>query len=229
MSDRNPSPALTRWMPAMVMLTLALLVVASLLNGIGRVGVMAQAPGAGRHIEALVLPDSEQIPFASVDRAISRLDLDDSERAQPFEAYEQVLLALAEALPPQPDEAAFRRARTLLSGSLPAPAASDLATLLPGFLRYQRAEDGLLELTPAGPSGIEAAYLHLQLQNALRRTTLGEQVTERLYRSSHRMTEAHLVRQLLMDREDLDESEKQRRIREHMEALAGQQTEGDAG
>lgn len=221
--------ARVRWLPTLVMLTVALLLVAAWLNGVGRIGVMSAAsPGAGHFTAPVELEDSEEIAFARVDRAIERIDPDDQGHPDAYEAYEQVLAALAEALPDQPEQSAIRRAGFLLARSLPAPVADDIAGILPGYLRYHHAERGLLGLAPAGPGRIEGAYVRLQLQHALRRATLGEAATDRLYRTTQRMTEAHLVRQLLSEREDLDDSEKQRLIRQQMESLAAGST-GETG
>lgn len=218
------------WLPAIAMLTIALLAVAALLNGVGTVGVMGAAhPDSGHHVAVSPLPPAEQLPFAEADRAIERLFLSDSGRSDEFEAYERLLLALSESLPAKPDEASLARAGELLSKSLPAPAADDVITVLPSFLRYQQAEKALLGLSPGAPGDIEGAYLHLRLQNALRHTILGEQVTEQLYSASYRMTELHLARQMLMQRQDLEEEEKRRLIQEQMEALRRQENPEDAG
>lgn len=229
-TNHRPLFARAHWLPALVMLTVSLLLVAALLNGVGRIGVMSAAnPGAGRFAAPVEPEGSEEIAFARVDRAIERIDPDGDGRPGADEAYEQVLTALAETLPDQPDQPAIRRAGFLLARSLPAPVAEDIADMLPGFLRYHHAERSLLGLAPAGPGSVEGAYVHLRLQHALRRTTLGEAVTDRLFRTTRRMTEAHLVRQLLSEREDLDDSEKQRLIRQQMEALAAGAPGGDAG
>lgn len=215
-------------MPGLALLAIALLLVAALLNGVGPVGVTAPAhSGSGHYIAAGTLGPEEKIPFQRVDRAIERLHLDADGRPDEFEAYEGVLLALAEALPMQPGDAALARVSTLLNKSLPAPAAGDLSTLMPDFLAYHRAEHSLLGLAPGGPRSAEEAYVHLRIQDALRRTTLGEDTADRLYRTSHQMTETHLLRQLLMERDDLSEEEKQRLIREQMEALAARQPDGE--
>lgn len=212
------------WLTATAMLAFALVVVAALLNGVGQVGVMAPAsPGTGRYLVAPELTPQERVPFARVDRAIKRLRLDDTGRAEPFEAYEPLLLALSESLSGHRDERALQRARLLLSRSLPAPANEDVSAMLPAFLDYQRAERALLGLSPGAPAGIEAAYWHLQMQQALRETILGESVADKLYRTSYLMTKAHLVRRLLMLREDLDEDEKRQLIRQQNEALMVQQ------
>ena len=217
-------------MPAIALLTVALLAVAALLNGIGAVGVMAPPQaGAGQQIELPALSSAEQITFAEVDRAIQRLDLPESGRAEPFEAYEQLLLALAGALPVTPDNTALERASLLLSKSLPAPAVNEVMAVLPSFLRYQQAEKTLIELSPGAPGDIEGAYLHLQLQNALRDTLLGEPVSAKLYSTRYRMTRIHLLRRMLMQRQDLDEHEKRRLIRQQMEALRDQGHPEDAG
>jgi hypothetical protein len=217
-------------MPAIALLTVALLAVAALLNGIGAVGVMAPPQaGAGQHVELPALSSAEQLTFSEVDRAIQRLDLQESGRAEPFEAYEQLLLALAEALPVTPDDAALERASLLLSKSLPAPAASEVVAVLPSFLRYQQTEKTLMGLSPGAPGDIEGAYLHLQLQNALLRDTLlGEPVSAKLYSTRYRMTRIHLLRRMLMQRQDLEEDEKRRLIRQQMEALRGQGNPEDA-
>lgn len=218
------------WLPAIAMLAVALLMVAALLNGVGAVGVMASAdPESGHAVVVTPLAPGEQLPFAEADRAIERLYLSDSGRSEEFEAYERLLLALAESLPARPDEASLARASELLSKSLPAPAAEDVIAVLPSFLSYQQAEKALLGLSPGAPGNIEGAYLHLRLQDALRETILGEQVADQLYSASYRMTEIHLARQMLMQRQDLDEEEKRRRIREQVEALRLQENKEDAG
>lgn len=218
------------WMPAIAMLTVALLGVAALLNGVGTVGVMSGAHSGGGHSVALpALPPEEQVVFARVDQAIRRLHLTDAERPEEFEAYENLLLAVTESLPATPDEAALARVRTLLDRSLPPPAARDLIEMLPVFLAYRRAEESLLELTPGAPRTVEGAYLHLQLQNALRRSFLGVDLTTKLYGARYRMIDSHLVRQMLMEREDLEEDEKRRLIREQMEGQTVGQNTGDSG
>lgn len=171
----------------------------------------------------------EPLPFAEADRAIERLYLSDSGRSDEFEAYERLLLALSESLSEKPDNASLARAGELLAKSLPAPAAEDVIAVLPPFLHYQRAEKALLGLSPGAAGDIEGAYLHLRLQNALRNAILGEQMTEQLYSASYRMTEIHLAQQMLMQRQDLDEEEKRRLIREQMEALRLQENPEDAG
>ncbi|WP_328188794.1 hypothetical protein [Marinobacter sp. OP 3.4] len=227
--DRELRPR-DSWMPAIAMLTVALLGVAALLNGIGPVGVMAGAHSGGGHVVTLpALAPEEQVAFAGVDQAIERLHLTDAERPEQFEAYENLLLAVTESLPAKPDEAALARVRELLDRSLPPPAARDVAGVLPSFLAYRRAEESLLELTPGAPRTAEGAYLHLQLQDALRRTFLGNDLTTKLYSASYRMIDTHLVRQMLMEREDLEEAEKRRLIREQMEALSVGQNTGDSG
>lgn len=211
------------WMPAIAMLTIALLSMAALLNGVGAVGVMAPAhPGKGQFVEVAPLSAAEQVAFAGVDRAIERLHLEASGQPEQFEAYEPLLLALAESLPTDPDGTVLARVQKLLSGSLPDPAATDIMAVLPSFLSYQQAEKALLGLSWGVYGGIEGAYLHTQIQNALRETILGEAVTADLYSTSYRMTEIHLVRQMLMERQDLNEEEKRRRIQEQMEALRTQ-------
>ncbi|MFL1404689.1 hypothetical protein ACJO2E_05005 [Marinobacter sp. M1N3S26] len=218
------------WMPAIAMLTVALLGVAALLNGVGPVGVMSGSHSGGGHYVALpALAAEEQVVFAGVDQAIERLHLTDMERPEQFEAYESLLLAVAESLPVSPGEAALTRVSELLDRSLPAPAARDVADVLPSFLAYLRAEESLLGLTPGAPRTVEGAYLHLQLQDALRRIFLGDDLTTRLYSTSYHMIDTHLVRQILMERTDLEESEKQRLIREQMEALSVGRNPGDAG
>lgn len=218
------------WMPAIAMLTIALLVVAALLNGVGTVGVMASsAPDRGHHIEMPTLNPSQRLPFAEADRAIERLHLSGLGHPEEFEAYESLLLALAESMPAAPDDVALARAGELLSRSLPAPAAEEVMAILPSFLSYQQAEKAMLGLSPGAPGDIEGAYLHLRLQDALRDTILGEPVADKLYSTRYRMTEIHLARQMLMQRQDLDEEEKRRLIREQTEALRLQETSEDAG
>ncbi|MFC4260771.1 hypothetical protein ACFOZ5_17275 [Marinobacter lacisalsi] len=218
------------WMPAIAMLAIALLVIAALLNGIGTVGVMASAsPDRGHHIAMPSLNPAQRLPFAKADRAIERLHLSGLGHPEEFEAYESLLLALAESLPATPDEVALARAGELLSRSLPAPAAEDVIAMLPSFLSYQQTEKALLGLSPGAPGDIEGAYLHLRLQDALRDTILGERIADQLYSVSYRMTETHMARQMLMQRKDLDEDEKRRLIREQMDALRLQENPEDAG
>lgn len=215
------------WMSAIAMLAVALLAVAVLLNGVGNVGVMAPPhPGGGRHVELPALTSAEQFSFAGAGRAIKRLKLPESGRAEQFEAYEQLLLALAESLPVTPQNATLDRADLLLTKSLPVAAANEVTAVLPSFLRYRQAEKTLLGLSPGAPGDIEGAYLHLQLQNALRNTILGEEVAAKLYGTSYRMTEIHLVRRMLMQRQDLDEDEKRLLIREQMDTLTTEDAPG---
>lgn len=223
-------PPRDSWMPAFAMLTVALVTVAAMLNGVGPVGVMASAhSGDGHYVELPALSSDEQIDFSRVDRTLSRLDLTESGRPGQFEEYEGLLLDLAEALPADPGVATLARVGQLLARSLPAPAANELMDILPTFLAYRRAEDSLLGLTPGAPRSIEGAWLHLQLQDALRRTILGEELTTKLYSNSYRMMDMHMVRQMLMQREDLGEEEKRQLIREQMEAFSAQRQQGGAG
>ncbi|MGM0571045.1 lipase secretion chaperone [Marinobacter sp.] len=216
---RLPAP---RWLMAQAMLTVALLLLAWWFNGVGAVGVMADPdPGPGRYLRSERLAPGEQIDFARVDRAISRLRLGEDGRAEQFEAYGDVLHALSNALSFQAD--GIHRANHLLRASLPEGAAQDLAGVLTDFLAYRHLEQSLLELSPGGPGTAEGAWVQLRFQEALRRSVLGQDVANRLYGTTHRMTEMHLVQQLVMQRDDLDEAGKQRLIRQHREALvAGQ-------
>lgn len=213
------------WMPATAMLAIALLAVAAMLNGVGAVGVMAPShPGHSGLVAPEGLARGEQVAFAGADRAIERLYLADSGRPERFEAYEGLLQALAESLPANPGEPALDRVGVLLARSLPAPAVDDLTAMLPSFLEYQEAEQAWLRLSPVAPGSVEGAYLHLRLQHALRETILGAQVAKKLYSDSYRMTEVHLVRRMLMLRDDLGEEEKRRLIRQQMEALTVQKS-----
>ena len=220
-SHRRPRDG---WLPAAAMLAITLVVVAALQNGIGTVGVMAPVgAAAGTMVRPPELPPAQRVPFDRVDRAIKGLRLEGSGRPEQFEAYERLLEALAHTLPAQPDAATLARTRKLLSASLPAPATNDIMGVLPDFLAYRRAEVSLLGLSPGAVGNAESAWLHLELQHALRQAILGAEITERLYGTTYRMTQMHLVHQLLMQRQDLPEDRKRRLLKEQMEALTARQ------
>lgn len=210
----HPRSPVSRWLVVAALVTLVLLSTAWLLHGIGAAGVTAAPdPGAGGYIRPEVLTASEQVAFARADRAISRLRLGEDGNAVEYEAYGDVLQVLSEILPASRDAAAIRRAKHLLRSSLPEGAGQELANLLSPYLRYRHLEQSMLELIPDGAGNAESAWVQLRLQYSLRRAILGEEVAGRLYETAHRMTELHLVRQLIMQREDLDDDQKQRLIR----------------
>ncbi len=216
----SPHHAASRWPQVCALLTATLIGAAALFTGVGREGVAAAPdPGAGRYISPETLMASERIDFTAAERAIGRLRLTEHGVAEQFEAYEDVLQAVSDVLPPDADEASLKRALYLIQVGLPTGASQELAALLPGFVRYQRLEHALLELTPDGAGNAEGAWLQLQLQQALRRSMLGEEVADRLYEATYRMTEIHLVHQLVMQRDDLDDAARQNLIRRHMDAL----------
>lgn len=225
----RPSPSGSfRWLPVSAVLMVVLLAVAWLTGGAGPAGVSAEpSAGAGRYIYPDALTAGEQFEFAGVDRAIGRLHLGPDGKAEQYEAYGDVLQALGDALPARPGDDAIARASLLLQESLPGGAARELVRVLPDFLTYQALERSLLELTPDGPGNAEDAWIQFVLQKALRRAVLGESVANGLYETAHRMTEIHLVRQLVMQRQDLDEDQKQRLIRQHMDALVAGQGHGE--
>lgn len=217
------------WMPVIAMLTIALLAVAALLNGVGGVGVAAMPQQAdGHYVELPDLSAAEKVLYADVEDAIERLDLSESGRPESYETYEPLLVALSESLTIPLDQATLARTEKVLSRSLSAEAVEDVVAVLPSFLEYQQAESTLLGLTPGVPRSIEGAYLHLRIQEALRRTFLGEDVADNLYSTHYRMTETHLVRQILMQREDLGEEERRRLIRQQIEAMQIPQSEESA-
>lgn len=223
----SPHPA-SRWPQACALLTATLLGAAALFTGAGREGVAAAPdPGAGHYVYPEALMAGERIDFTAADRAIGRLRLTEHGTAEQFEAYEDVLQAISDVLPPDADEAALNRALYLIRVSLPEGASQELSAMLPGFVRYRRLEHALLELTPDGAGNAEGAWLQLQLQQALRRSMLGEEVAGRLYEATYRMTEIHLVHQLVMQREDLDDAARQNLIRQHMDALMADHDEAE--
>ncbi|SFR83056.1 lipase chaperone protein [Marinobacter daqiaonensis] len=232
MNSYRDVPAFGNWMPALAMLALTLLAVAALLNGIGRLGVMATPdPGRGQYLSPQSPALAERVDFSQVDRTIRRLPVDEQGNSDSLASLEPLLMALSAALKDAPvvSGPALERAQFLLRRSLPRETARPVNAILPDFLRYQRAETALFHYRLKGPQSIEAAYAQSMMQQALRRMTLGPDVADALYGQIHRLTGIHLLRQMLMEREDLADEEKQEMLRQQMEALAAPESEDDAG
>lgn len=229
-SEMDPRIQSSR-MPALGMLTLALLMVAALLNGVGSVGVTAGPDeGNGRFTPLKELTATEKIPFDRIDRALARLPLTEEGDIEIFEAFEPALASLTdELIITSPDaEVRLQRAHLLIDRSLPPKAAVQLTDALPEYLQYQRVER-LLKVSRVTPlATLEGAYVELLTQDALRRVALGPERADQLYQNTFGMTEMHLARQLLMQRDDLSREQKQELMEQQSDALAGPDDEESA-